>query len=104
MRTYQTHTLEYVVGPLGIDDTGGIRIAWRTVSDAGKCQFTDPSAANYVTAHSTGEGRLVLAYEKNGGQRPWGEILTIRQVGGYLRQAIKSSSHWGIACMDRQGC
>ena len=41
VRTYQTHTLEYVVGPLGIDDTGGIRIAWRTVSDAGKCQ-TDP--------------------------------------------------------------
>jgi len=31
VRTYQTFTLEYVVGPLGIDDTGGIRIAWRTV-------------------------------------------------------------------------
>ena len=89
VRTYQTFTLEYVVGPLGIDDTGGIRIAWRTVSDAGKCQFTDPTAANYVMAHSTGEGRLVLAYEKNGGQRPWGEILTIRQVGGYLRPGDK---------------
>ncbi len=26
VRTYQTHTLEYVVGPLGIDDTGGIEL------------------------------------------------------------------------------
>ena len=85
VRTFQTFTLEYTAGPLGIDDTGGIRIAWRTVSDAGRIQTSDPKAPNYVSATSTGEGRLVLSYDKSGGQRPWGEILTIRQTGGYLR-------------------
>ena len=89
VRTYQTFTLEYTVGLLGIDDTGGIRIAWRTVSDAGRVQSAHPQAANYVTARSTGEGRLVLNYDKSGGQRPWGEILTIRQTGGYLRPGEK---------------
>ena len=89
VRTYQTFTLEYTVGLLGIDDTGGIRIAWRTVSDAGRVQSAHPQAANYVTARSTGEGRLVLNYDKSGGQRPWGEILTIRQTGGYLRPGDK---------------
>ena len=38
-----------------------------------------------MTAESNGEGRLSLEYSRMGGQRPWGEILTIRQHGGYLR-------------------
>ena len=85
VRTFQSFTLTYTVGTLGIDDTGGIRIAWRTVGDTGRLQTADPAAPNYVTAESNGEGRLSLEYSRMGGQRPWGEILTIRQHGGYLR-------------------
>ena len=83
VRTFQSFILTYKVGTLGIDDTGGIRIAWRTVGDTGRLQTTDPSAPNFVTAQSNGEGRLSLEYSRMGGQRPWGEILTIRQHGGY---------------------
>ena len=85
VRTFQSFVLTYTVGTLGIDDTVGIRIAWRTVGDTGRLQMTDPAAPNYVTAESNGEGRLSLEYARMGGQRPWGEILTIRQHGGYLR-------------------
>ena len=85
VRTFQSFVLTYTVGTLGIDDTGGIRIAWRTVGDTGRLQTADPSAPNFVTAQSNGEGRLSLEYSRMGGQRPWGEILTIRQHGGYLR-------------------
>ena len=85
VRTFQSFVLTYTVGTLGIDDTGGIRIAWRTVGDTGRLQMTDPVAPNFVTADSNGEGRLSLGYARMGGQRPWGEILTIRQHGGYLR-------------------
>lgn len=85
VRTYQSFTLVYTVGTLGIDDTGGIRIGFRTVGDGGRLQTADPKAANYVTARSSGEGQLTLAYERSGGQRPWAEILTVRQTGGYLR-------------------
>ena len=85
VRSHQSFTMTYTVGLLGIDDTGGIRIAWRTVGDTGHLQMTDPKAANFVTAESNGQGRLELSYARMGGQRPWGEILTITQRGGYLK-------------------
>ncbi len=85
VRSFQTFRLTYTVGRLGLDDTGGIRIAFRMVSDSGRPQMTDPGAENYVTATSNGEGRLELKYDHAGGQRPWNEILTVRQSGGYLK-------------------
>lgn len=85
VRTYQTFRIVYTTGKLGIDDTGGIRVALRFISDAGLLQTSDPTAPNYVSAKSSGEGRLELKYDKNGGQRPWNETLTIYQRGGYLR-------------------
>ncbi|WP_424984564.1 DUF3604 domain-containing protein [Microbulbifer sp. S227A] len=85
VRTYQTFRIRYRTGKLGLDDTGSVRIAFRLISDAGVLQTTDPTAPNYVTAHSRGEGRLNLKYDRNGGQRPWNETLTVYQSGGYLR-------------------
>jgi len=85
VRTFQSFTLIYTVGSLGLDDTGGIRIAWRRIGDSGLMQTQNPAAPNYVSAQSNGEGRLSLDYSRRGGQRPWGEILTITQHGGYLR-------------------
>ena len=85
VRTFQSFTLTYTVGSLGLDDTGGIRIAWRRIGDSGLMQTQNPAAPNYVSAQSNGEGRLSLDYSRRGGQRPWGEILTITQHGGYLR-------------------
>ena len=35
VRTWQTFRLTYTTGKLGIDDTGGIRIAFRFISDVG---------------------------------------------------------------------
>lgn len=85
VRSYQTFKITYTTGKLGLDDTGAIRVALRLISDAGALQTTDPTAANYVSARSSGEGQLVLKYDRNGGQRPWNETLTIYQRGGYLR-------------------
>ena len=85
VRTWQTFRLTYTTGKLGIDDTGGIRIAFRFISDAGFLQTTDPTAPNYVSARSNGDGRLELKYDRAGGQRPWNETLTVYQRGGYLK-------------------
>jgi hypothetical protein len=85
VRTFQTFRLTYTTGRLGLDDTGSIRIAFRFISDAGLLQTTDPTAPNYVTATSSGEGKLELKYDRNGGQRPWNETLTIYQRSGYLK-------------------
>ena len=99
VRTFQSFTITYTVGSLGIDDTGGIRIACRRIGDAGILQTQDPKAPNYVSAESNGEGRLSLAYSRRNGQRPWGEILTITQHGGYLRPGETITVHIG----DRRG-
>ncbi|MDA4845063.1 DUF3604 domain-containing protein [Hoeflea poritis] len=85
-RSFHTLKLVYVVGSLGLDDTGAIRIAWRLVSDSGRPQTVDPAVPNFVSATSSGDGRLQLKYDVNGGQRPWNETLTVYQRGGYLRQ------------------
>ncbi|WP_160382485.1 DUF3604 domain-containing protein [Pseudooceanicola pacificus] len=85
VRSYQTFKITYVTGKLGLDDTGAIRIALRLISDAGALQTTDPTAPNYVSVRSSGEGQLMLKYDRNGGQRPWNETLTIYQRGGYLK-------------------
>ncbi|SDF67627.1 Protein of unknown function [Salipiger thiooxidans] len=85
VRSYQTFKITYTTGKLGLDDTGAVRVALRLISDAGALQTTDPAAPNYVTARSSGDGQLMLKYDRNGGQRPWNETLTIYQRGGYLR-------------------
>ncbi|WP_298500241.1 DUF3604 domain-containing protein [uncultured Maritimibacter sp.] len=85
VRSYQTFRITYTVGKLGLDDTGAIRVALRLISDAGSLQTTDPTAANYVSVRSSGDGQRILKYDRNGGQRPWNETLTIYQRGGYLK-------------------
>ncbi len=84
-RSFQTFKMVYTVGKLGIDDTGGIRIAFRRIGDMGRPQITQPTAANYTTAKSNGEGRIDLEVSM-GGQRPWTLIVTAHQSGGYLKE------------------
>ena len=84
VRSFQTFVIRYTIGKLGLDDTGGIRIAMRGITDAGPLQTANPALPNYVTATSTGDGTLSVTFESRGGQRPWAGILTVHQRGGYL--------------------
>lgn len=85
-RSYQTFTLTYTVGRLGLDDTGAIGVCFRVMSDFGPLQTHTPDAANYVSATCSGEGRICLSYDSDGGQRPWNKRLTARLEGGYLKE------------------
>jgi len=85
VRSFQTFTLTYTVGKIGLDDTGGIRVAFRLISDAGKPQTHAPGAANYVTATCSGSGTITLTSD-NSGQRPWNRVLTAHLNGGYLEE------------------
>lgn len=95
VRTWQSFRLTWVAGKLGLDDSGGIRVAFRLVSDAGPLQTTDPAGPNYVSASTDGAAALELSYERNGGQRPWNEVLTIRLRGGYLTPGQKIEIRFG---------
>jgi len=84
-RSFQTFKLTYTVGKLGIDDTGGIQVAFRFIGDSGRPQTSNPKAPNYITAKSNGEGRIGLNVRMDG-FRPWKLLVTAVQSAGYLKE------------------
>lgn len=86
VRSAQTFTLTYTVGRYGLDDTGGIRVVFRFVGDWGALQTSNPLAHGYVTAHTNGQGRIALSFDKTGHQRPFFPMLNARLHGGFLRE------------------
>jgi hypothetical protein len=78
-------TLIYTAGTFGIDDTGIVKISWRTTSDMGKPQFTDPAAANYTTVEASNGAELEVWFDRLN-IRPWANTILIRVGRGYLRQ------------------
>src|SRR3954467_3389404 len=82
--THAEFTLVYTAGTFGIDDTGMLKISWRTTSDMAKPQFTDPAAPNYTTVVASNGAKLEYWIERLN-IRPWVNTLLIRVGRGYLR-------------------
>ena len=94
-RSLQTFTLVYTVGRYGIDDTGSIRVVFRFMGDSGDLQTTNPTAYNFVSAHTNTNSRLSLSYAKTGHTRPYFKSLTVRLHGGYLKEGDTISIIFG---------
>ncbi len=77
-------TLVYAAGTFGIDDTGMVKISWRTTSDMSKPQFDKPQAANFTTVEASNGAKLEVWFDRLN-IRPWGNTLLIRVGRGYLR-------------------
>ena len=77
-------TLTYTAGTFGIDDTGMLKISWRTTSDMSKPQFDKPGAANFTTVEASNGARLEIWSDRLN-IRPWANTLLIRIGRGYLR-------------------
>jgi hypothetical protein len=77
-------TLIYTAGTFGIDDTGMMKISWRTTSDMSKPQFDQPQAANYTTVEASNGARLDVWFDRLN-IRPYANTLLIRVGRGYLR-------------------
>jgi hypothetical protein len=92
--SYASFTLTYSAGPFGIDDTGGLKISFRTTSDIGKCQFTNPKAPNYTTAEASNGAALSLMFDRIN-IRPWVLTLYVRAVGGFLREGEQITVRFG---------
>ena len=67
-----------------IDDSGYLKIVFRSVSDFGAPQFDRPGEPNYCTVQTTGDCRLIARWDLKGHIRPWSRALFIRITGGYL--------------------
>jgi hypothetical protein len=79
-------TLIYTAGKFGIDDTGMLKISWRTTSDMSKPQFSQPAAANFTTVEASNGAKLEVWFDRLN-IRPYANTLLIRIGRGYLRAA-----------------
>src|ERR1044071_158226 len=77
-------TLTYTAGKFGIDDTGMVKISWRTTSDMSKPQFDKPQAANFTTVEASNGAKLEVWFDRLN-IRPYANTLLIRVGRGYLR-------------------
>ena len=77
-------TLVYTAGTFGIDDTGMVKISWRTTSDMSKPQFDKPAAANFTTVEASNGAKLEVWFDRLN-IRPYANTLLIRVGRGYLR-------------------
>ena len=77
-------TVTYTAGTFGIDDTGMLKISWRTTSDMSKPQFDQPTAANYTTVEASNGAKLEYWFDRLN-IRPWANTLLVRVGRGYLR-------------------
>jgi hypothetical protein len=77
-------TLTYTAGTFGIDDTGMVKVSWRTTSDMSKPQFDKPAAANFTTVEASNGAKLEVWFDRLN-IRPYANTLLIRVGRGYLR-------------------
>lgn len=82
--SYQELTLVYTAGTFGIDDSGMLKVSWRTTSDMAKPQFTQGSAPNYTTVEASNGAKLEYWVDRLN-VRPWVNTLLIRVGRGFLR-------------------
>jgi hypothetical protein len=83
--SYAELTLVYTAGTFGIDDTGMLKISWRTTSDMSKPQFDKPQAGNFTTVEASNGAQLEIWFDRTN-IRPWANTIMIRVGRGYLRQ------------------
>ncbi|MFM9849557.1 MAG: DUF3604 domain-containing protein [Hyphomicrobiaceae bacterium] len=76
--------LVYTAGTFGIDDSGMLKVSWRTTSDMAKPQFTEPSAPNYTTVEASNGAKLEYWVDRLN-VRPWVNTLLVRVGRGFLR-------------------
>jgi hypothetical protein len=87
-------TLTYTAGTFGIDDTGMIKVSWRTTSDMSKPQFTDPKGENYTTVEASNGAKLEIWFDRLN-IRPFANTILIRVGRGYLRKGDTVSLRMG---------
>ena len=82
--SYAELMLVYTAGTFGIDDTGMVKVSWRTTSDFSKPQFDKPDAPNFTTVEASNGAKLEVWFDRLN-IRPYANTLLIRVGRGYLR-------------------
>lgn len=70
--------LVYTAGHFGIDDSGSIKICFRSATDQTRLQLSDPAAAGYVTVVTSNGAAVKTWFDSNRNIRPWHHTLYIQ--------------------------
>ena len=100
--SYVELTLVYTAGKFGIDDTGMVKLSWRTTSDFAKPQFTTPDAPNFTTVEASNGAKLEVWFDRLN-IRPYGNTLLIRVGRGFLRSGDTLTVRFGDRRQDSPG-
>jgi hypothetical protein len=92
--SYAELTLTYTAGTFGVDDSGMVKISWRTTSDMSKPQFDKPRATNFTTVEASNGAKLDVWFDRLN-IRPYANTLLIRVGRGYLRAGDKLTVRFG---------
>ena len=86
--------LVYTAGTFGIDDTGPVKISWRTTSDMSKPQFNQPQAANFTTVEASNGAVLEVWFDRLNIRRTGTEIA--RRSNGEDDARLQYALEWGF--------
>lgn len=81
--SFTTITFTYTAGH-PIDDSGYVKVVFRSLGDFGTPQFDDPTTPDYCTVHTTGDCRVEPRWDPKGHTRPWSRALFLKVRGGFL--------------------
>lgn len=73
--SFQSFTLTYTAGRFGIDDLGGLQVAFMVNTDMSPLQFEDPVAPGYTTLEASNGAPLVHKWEVRRNFRPFAKAL-----------------------------
>jgi len=75
--SWQSFTVIYTAGKFGIDDQGGLKLAFRTHSDMTPLQMDNPSAPGYLSIEISNGADFEAGYAYKRNIRPWGHCITV---------------------------
>ena len=76
--SWQSIEFVYTAGHFGIDDSGSIKICFRSASDQTRFQMTQPTAAGFVAIQTSNGAPVKTWFESNRNIRPWHHTLYIQ--------------------------
>jgi hypothetical protein len=90
--------LTYTAGHFGIDDSGSIKISFRSATDQTRFQLSDPIAPGYISITTSNGSAVKSWFESNRNIRPWHHTLYI-QCSRFLSEGDAVHVRFG----DRSG-
>lgn len=70
--------LVYTAGHFGIDDSGSIKVCFRSATDQTRLQLSDPTAAGYVSVSTSNGAAVRTWFDSNRNIRPWHHTLYVQ--------------------------